>query len=100
MGLLVGAMDIATANNTVAIVISNPIAAEDVRHLEAQDGIAFGHVLVRFPRHPALRRPDRGHLGRHGASWLVSRSDHPVLFYPFLLLIGSLVFIFIVPDKS
>ena len=28
MGLLVGAMDIATANNTVAIVMANPIAAE------------------------------------------------------------------------
>ena len=28
MGLLVGAMDIATANNTVAIVIANPIAKE------------------------------------------------------------------------
>ena len=28
MGLLVGAMDIATANNTVAIVIANPIAAD------------------------------------------------------------------------
>ena len=26
MGLLVGAMDIATANNTVAIVMANPIA--------------------------------------------------------------------------
>ena len=28
MGLLVGAMDIATANNTVAIVMANPIAEE------------------------------------------------------------------------
>ena len=28
MGMLVGAMDIATANNTVAIVMSNPIAKE------------------------------------------------------------------------
>ena len=28
MGLLVGAMDIATANNTVAIVMANPIARE------------------------------------------------------------------------
>ena len=28
MGLLVGAMDIATANNTVAIVITGPIARE------------------------------------------------------------------------
>ena len=28
MGLLVGAMDVATANNTVAIVMANPIAKE------------------------------------------------------------------------
>ena len=28
MGLLVGTMDIATANNTVAIVMANPIAKE------------------------------------------------------------------------
>ena len=28
MGLLVGTMDIATANNTVAIVMANPIAGE------------------------------------------------------------------------
>ena len=28
MGLLVGAMDISTANNTVAIVMANPIAAD------------------------------------------------------------------------
>lgn len=28
MGLLVGIMDIATANNTVAIAMANPIAAE------------------------------------------------------------------------
>ena len=28
MGLLVAAMDIATANNTVAIVMANPIAVE------------------------------------------------------------------------
>ena len=29
MGLLVGTMDIATANNTVAIVMANPIAKEN-----------------------------------------------------------------------
>ena len=28
VGILVGAMDIATANNTVAIVVANPIAKE------------------------------------------------------------------------
>ena len=31
MGLLVGAMDIATANNTVAIVMANPIASQMAR---------------------------------------------------------------------
>ncbi|MEI3340112.1 MAG: hypothetical protein V8R80_09405 [Eubacterium sp.] len=31
MGLLVGAMDVATANNTVAIVMANPIAKEMAR---------------------------------------------------------------------
>ena len=105
MGLLVGAMDIATANNTVAIVISNPIRrryGEDVRHLEAQDGIAARHVLVCF----------QGILP-YGAQMLVAISAAtelgfavsafqiiPFLFYPFLLLISSLVFIFIVPDKE
>ena len=34
MGLLVGAMDIATANNTVAIVIANPIAREMAQEYE------------------------------------------------------------------
>lgn len=31
MGLLVGTMDIATANNTVAIVMANPIAKRCLR---------------------------------------------------------------------
>ena len=75
---------------------------EDVRHLEAQDGIAARHVLVCVPGHPA-----------YGAQMLVAISAAtelgfavsafqiiPFLFYPFLLLISSLVFIFIVPDKK
>lgn len=43
MGLLVGAMDIATANNTVAIVMANPHRQGDerrVRHHPAQGRIA------------------------------------------------------------
>ncbi len=35
MGLLVGAMDIATANNTVAIVMANPIAKKWHRSMES-----------------------------------------------------------------
>ena len=49
MGLLVGAMDIATANNTVAIVMANPIAKE----IAAEYGITpqkgsfyFGYVFL------------------------------------------------------
>ena len=40
MGLLVGAMDIATANNTVAIVMANPDCfadGPDLRHIQAQE---------------------------------------------------------------
>ncbi len=33
MGLLVGLMDIATANNTVAIVMANPIAKRNVKRI-------------------------------------------------------------------
>ncbi len=102
MGLLVGAMDIATANNTVAIVMANPIAHDgrDLQRLKAQDGLHPGHVLLRVPgSHP------------YGAQMLVAISActelgfqvsafqiMPFLFYPFFLLISSLVFIFFVPD--
>ena len=83
MGLLVGAMDIATANNTVAIVMANPIAKEmarDVRHLQPQDGVHTGHVLVRVPGHHPVRRPDaRGHIGGNRAGVCrVGLPDHPV----------------------
>ena len=83
MGLLVGAMDIATANNTVAIVMANPIAKEmarDVRHLQPQDGIHTGHVLVRVPGHHPVWRPDaRRHIGGNRAGVCrVGLPDHPV----------------------
>ena len=103
MGLLVGAMDIATANNTVAIVMANPIAKEmaetygvsprktasilDTFSCVFQGVIPYGaQMLVAISAAAEL-----------GCS--VSAFDiMPNLFYPYLLLVSSLVFIFLVPE--
>ena len=105
MGLLVGAMDIATANNTVAIVISNPIAAD----------MAKTYCISKRKTASLLDTFSCVFQGilPYGAQMLVAISAAtelgfavsafqiiPFLFYPFLLLISSLVFIFIVPDKK
>ena len=105
MGLLVGAMDIATANNTVAIVISNPIAADMAKTY----GISRRKTASLLDTFSCVFQG----ILPYGAQMLVAISAAtelgfavsafqiiPFLFYPFLLLISSLVFIFIVPDKK
>ena len=105
MGLLVGAMDIATANNTVAIVISNPIAADMAKTY----GISKRKTASLLDTFSCVFQG----ILPYGAQMLVATSAAtelgfavsafqiiPFLFYPFLLLISSLVFIFIVPDKK
>ena len=105
MGLLVGAMDIATANNTVAIVISNPIAADMAKTY----GISKRKTASLLDTFSCVFQG----ILPYGAQMLVAISAatelgfavsafqfFPFLFYPFLLLISSLVFIFIVPDKK
>ena len=105
MGLLVGAMDIATANNTVAIVISNPIAADMAKTY----GISKRKTASLLDTFSCVIQG----ILPYGAQMLVAISAAtelgfavsafqiiPFLFYPFLLLISSLVFIFIVPDKK
>ena len=105
MGLLVGAMDIATANNTVAIVISNPIAADMAKTY----GISKRKTESLLDTFSCVFQG----ILPYGAQMLVAISAAtelgfavsafqiiPFLFYPFLLLISSLVFIFIVPDKK
>ena len=105
MGLLVGAMDIATANNTVAIVISNPIAADMAKTY----GISKRKAASLLDTFSCVFQG----ILPYGAQMLVAISAAtelgfavsafqiiPFLFYPFLLLISSLVFIFIVPDKK
>jgi len=105
IGLLVGAMDIATANNTVAIVMANPIAKEmsadygisarktasilDVFSCVFQGVIPYGaQMLVAISAVQEL-----GHS-------LTAFQIMPYLFYPYALLISMLVFIFIIPERS
>ena len=105
MGLLVGAMDIATANNTVAIVMANPIAKEmavdygitprksasilDTFSCVFQGVIPYGaQMLVAISAAQEL-----GHS--------VSAFDIiPNLFYPYLLLVSSLLFIYVIPERK
>lgn len=67
MGLLVGIMDIATANNTVAIVMANPIALKmsgEYGISPPQDGLHSGHLLMHISGCNTLRRANAG--GGHG----------------------------------
>ena len=105
MGLLVGAMDVATANNTVAIVMANPIAKE----MAVDYGIS--------PRKSASILDTFSCIFQgvipYGAQMLVAISTAqelghslsafdimPCLFYPYLLLVSSLIFIFFLPERK
>ena len=105
MGLLVCAMDIATANNTVAIVMANPIASEmseeygitprkaasilDTFSCISQGAIPYGAQML-----VALSAANE--LGYELSAFDVI----PKLFYPGLLLLSSLIFIFVIPDRK
>ena len=105
MGLLVGAMDIATANNTVAIVMANPIAKEMAQEygvspkktasiLDTFSCIFQGVIPYGAQMLVAI-------TGAAGLGQTVSAFDiMPYLLYPYLLLVSSLVFIFLVPEKK
>ena len=105
MGLLVGAMDVATANNTVAIVISNPIAADMAKTYDISKrktaslldtfSCVFQGILP-YGAQMLVAISAATELGFAVSAFQII----PFLFYPFLLLISSLVFIFIVPDKK
>ena len=98
MGLLVGAMDVATANNTVAIVMANPIAKE----MAEEYGITPRKTASILDTFSAVSQG----IIPYGAQMLVAISAAhelgydlsafqimPKLFYPILLLFSSLVFI-------
>lgn len=105
MGLLVGTMDVATANNTVAIVMANPIAKE----MAEEYGITPRKTASILDTFSAVSQG----VIPYGAQMLVAISAAhelgydlsafqimPKLFYPILLLFSSLVFIFLVPQKE
>ncbi len=105
MGLLVSAMDVATANNTVAIVMANPIAKE----MAADYGISPKKTASILDTFSCVMQG----IIPYGAQMLVAISAVttlgfeisafdiiPNLFYPFILLLSSLVFIFFIPEKD
>ena len=105
MGLLVGVMDIATANNTVAIVMANPIA----RQMSADYGISPKRAACILDTFSCIFQG----VIPYGAQMLVAISAAAemgygltafqimeYLFYPYLLLVSSLAAIFLVKEKK
>ena len=104
IGLLVGLMDIATANNTVAIVMSNPIAKE----MADEYGISAKKTASILDTFSCIFQG----ILPYGAQILVAISVVTTLgyeinafqiishlFYPMMLLLSSLIFILIIPDS-
>ena len=105
IGLLVGAMDIATANNTVAIVIANPIA----REMSQEYGIKPKQTACLLDTWSCIFQG----VIPYGAQMLVAISAAAgmglqlsafqimqYLFYPYLLLVSSLISIFLIGKKT
>ena len=105
MGLLVGAMDIATANNTVAIVMANPIAKE----MSVDYGITPKRAACILDTFSCIFQG----VIPYGAQMLVAISAcaemgqtisafqiMQYLFYPYLLLVSSLAAIFLVKENT
>lgn len=105
IGLLVALIDIATANNTVAIVMANPIASEMAKDY----GIANKKTASILDTFSCIAQ---GFLP-YGAQILVAVSAVTTLgkeisafdiignlFYPMMLLLSSLLFIFVIPEKK
>ena len=103
IGLLVGTMDIATANNTVAIVMANPIAKD----LSEEYGITprktasildtFSCIfqgIIPYGAQMLVALSIAGELGHSLSAFDIM----PNLIYPYALLLSSLIFIFFVPD--
>ena len=105
IGLLVGLMDIATANNTVAIVMANPIATEMAKDFDISPR-KTASILDTFSCIAQGFLP-------YGAQILVALSAVTTLgyeltafeiignlFYPMMLLASSIIFIFLIPEKK
>jgi len=105
VGLLVGAMDIATANNTVAIVMAGPIA----KQISEEYGISPKESASLLDTFSCIFQG----IIPYGAQMLIAVSTSvslgctvsafeviPCLFYPFLLAVSSIVFILLWAGKQ
>ena len=105
VGVLVGALDVSTANNTVAIVMANPIAKE----MSKEYGISPKKTASLLDTFSCVFQA----IIPYGAQMLVAISAVancggaitafdiiPKLFYPYLLAVSSLLFIFVIPSKD
>lgn len=104
IGLLVGAMDIATANNTVAIVMANPIAKEmsDIYGISNKKTASlldtFSCIfqgIIPYGAQMLVAISAVGELGYAISAFQILT----YLFYPVLLLVSSLVWIYVIPEK-
>lgn len=104
MGLLVGAMDIATANNTVAIVMANPIATQ----MRQEYGISSRRAaclldtfscifqgIIPYGAQMLVAISAAAELGAALSAFQIMR----YLFYPYLLAVSSLAAIFLIREK-
>ena len=105
MGLLVGAMDIATANNTVAIVMANPIAKEMREEYDITPKRAacildtFSCIfqgIIPYGAQMLVAISAAAELGCTISAFQIMQ----YLFYPYLLLVSCLVAIFLVKEKK
>lgn len=105
MGLLVGAMDIATANNTVAIVMANPIAKEMADNYGISPRKAASILdtfscifqgIIPYGAQMLVALSVAAGLGQNVSAFEII----PNLTYPFMLLLSSLMFVFIIPSKE
>ena len=105
MGLLVGAMDVATANNTVAIVMANPIAKEMAEDygisprktasvLDTFSAVAQG--IIPYGAQMLVALSAANELGYEVSAFQIMSK----LFYPAFLLLSSLVFISVGRESS
>ena len=105
VGLLVGAMDIATANNTVAIVMANPIAKEMAEEYDISPKKTaslldtFSCIFQGIIPYGAQMLVAVSAVKELGYS-LSAFDIMPNLFYPAFLLISSLIFIYVIPEKK
>ena len=96
MGVLVGVLDVATANNTVAIVMANPIANEIAKEYDISPKKAasildtFSCVFQAILPYGAQMLVAISAVSALGAQ-ISALEIIPKLFYPYLLCISSLV---------